>query len=245
MRSRGGMTSSQTGSNRLIQPWQGELWLGADYALFQGLSGHATQHRHYAHQCISVLQGDRAGPWRWIESMREHEADMPGAVVLAVYAEPLSFSLGSLHALARAAPVSLPALAEAMQVIPRQPIPGRLQAALLRMDEQLQGKVSAADLACHVHTSQSHLQRLFDSRLGLSIRRMVLWRRLRLALRLAIQGYSLTEAAHASGFADSAHLSRTLRGMFGISGRQSLRHLHLRLLPPSHPDDVAEVDPLA
>ncbi|MDQ7987377.1 AraC family transcriptional regulator [Pseudomonas sp. G34] len=216
-----------------------------DYALFKGLSGHATQHRHYAHQCISVLQVDQAGSWRWIESMQAHEADMPGAVVLAVYAEPLSFSLCSLHALAEVASALLPGLAKAMQAIARQPIPERLQAALLRMDEQLQGKVSAADLACNVHTSQSHLQRLFDSRLGLSIRRMVLWRRLRLALRLAIQGHSLTEAAHASGFADSAHLSRTLRGMFGISGRQNLRHLSLRLLPLAHPDGVAEVDPLA
>jgi AraC family transcriptional regulator len=31
-----------------------------------------------------------------------------------------------------------------------------------------------------------------------------------------MQGASLAEAAHASGFADSAHLARTSRRMFGI-----------------------------
>jgi AraC-like DNA-binding protein len=30
-------------------------------------------------------------------------------------------------------------------------------------------------------------------------------------------GAALTEAAHGAGFADSAHLSRTFRRMFGIS----------------------------
>jgi AraC-like DNA-binding protein len=30
-------------------------------------------------------------------------------------------------------------------------------------------------------------------------------------------GASLTEAAHAAGFSDSAHLSRTFRRMFGVS----------------------------
>lgn len=30
-------------------------------------------------------------------------------------------------------------------------------------------------------------------------------------------GSSLTEAAHAAGFADSAHFSRTFRRMFGVA----------------------------
>lgn len=32
-----------------------------------------------------------------------------------------------------------------------------------------------------------------------------------------MRGSSLTEAAHVAGFADSAHLSRTFRSMFGIA----------------------------
>jgi transcriptional regulator GlxA family with amidase domain len=36
---------------------------------------------------------------------------------------------------------------------------------------------------------------------------------------------SLTEAAMAAGFADSAHLSRSLRQQFGIRASEALRHL--------------------
>ena len=32
-----------------------------------------------------------------------------------------------------------------------------------------------------------------------------------------MRGASLTEAAHLAGFADSAHLSRTFRAMFGVA----------------------------
>ena len=37
------------------------------------------------------------------------------------------------------------------------------------------------------------------------------------ALELFVEGASLTDAAHGAGFADSAHLSRTFRRMFGIN----------------------------
>lgn len=230
-------------SIRANQPWRGELWLGTDFALFKGLTGHASPHRHYAHQCLSVLLAGKPGPWQWTESMQAHAVEVSDAEVLAVYAEPSSFEIASLRAIAEADHGSLAALARTVQSIRRQPLPERLQAVLRQMDDHLLEKLSAAELARHVHTSVSHLQRLFDSQLGVSIRRMVLWRRLRLALMLAMQGSSLTEAAHAAGFADSAHLSRTLRSMFGISGRQNLRHLHLRLLPAHHPGGTAGVDP--
>nr|WP_314871969.1 AraC family transcriptional regulator [uncultured Pseudomonas sp.] len=225
------------------QPWRGELWLGTDFALFKGLTGHASPHQHYAHQCLSVLQAGEPGPWQWTESMQAHAVEVTDAEVLAVYAEPSSFDIASLHAIAAADYSSLAALAQTVQSIRRQPLPERLQAVLRQIDDHLLEKLSAAELASNVHTSVSHLQRLFDRQLGVSIRRMVLWRRLRLALRLAMQGSSLTEAAHAAGFADSAHLSRTLRSMFGISGRQTLRHLHLRLLPAHPPGGTAGVAP--
>ena len=64
----------------------------------------------------------------------------------------------------------------------------------------------------------------------LSVRRLVLWQRLRVALQLALGGSSLTEAATCAGFADSAHLSRSVRQQFGIRADRTLRHLRLRLL---------------
>jgi AraC family transcriptional regulator len=45
----------------------------------------------------------------------------------------------------------------------------------------------------------------------------VLWTRLNEAIQIAMAGRSWTEASHAAGFADSAHLTRTFRRMFGMN----------------------------
>jgi AraC-like DNA-binding protein len=44
----------------------------------------------------------------------------------------------------------------------------------------------------------------------------VLWLRLERALGAYVAGKTLTEAAYAGGFSDSAHFSRTFKKMFGI-----------------------------
>ena len=59
---------------------------------------------------------------------------------------------------------------------------------------------------------------------GLPLRRYVLWLRLRDVLLSLAEGASLTEAAHAAGFADSAHMSRTFRDMFGVRPSMFLKN---------------------
>jgi len=71
---------------------------------------------------------------------------------------------------------------------------------------------------------------LFVSQVGLPVRRLVLWRRLRLAMAAILAGSPVTDAAHAAGFADSAHFSRSLKKLFGVTARQALQHIELRLL---------------
>lgn len=83
--------------------------------------------------------------------------------------------------------------------------------------ERLDGAVTLAALAAAVHRSPSRLAHRFRDATGLPLRRYVLWCRLRVAVERAMRGASLTEAAHAAGFADSAHLSRTFRATFGIA----------------------------
>lgn len=75
---------------------------------------------------------------------------------------------------------------------------------------------SAANVA---HVSAAHLARLFRTECGTTFRAYVRWRRLLRAVEMALAGTSLTDAAHAAGFADSAHLSRTFREMFGVAPR--------------------------
>jgi AraC-like DNA-binding protein len=93
----------------------------------------------------------------------------------------------------------------------------RVASALAWIAQHLEAPVRLAAVAAAVQLSASHLAHLFSAEVGVPLRRYVLWRRLRAALELAMSGDSLTHAAHAAGFADSAHLSRTFRANFGVA----------------------------
>lgn len=71
--------------------------------------------------------------------------------------------------------------------------------------------------------SESRFLHLFSEHAGLPWRRYLLWRRLQACMRAAFAGSSLTRAAHAGGFSDSAHLSRTFRAMFGLTPAEIVR----------------------
>jgi AraC-like DNA-binding protein len=88
----------------------------------------------------------------------------------------------------------------------------------VRLDET----VSLKDAAAFVGLSPGRTRHLFIEQTGLPLRTYVLWLRLMRAVELYASRASLTEAAHGAGFADSAHLSRTFRRMFGVAA-DSLR----------------------
>ncbi|WP_067472595.1 helix-turn-helix transcriptional regulator [Nocardia amamiensis] len=93
-----------------------------------------------------------------------------------------------------------PAVAEILRILPT-----RLDAGPIRL----------ADLARTVHLSESRLAHVFSDEIGLPLRPYVRWLRIQRAVELIATGRSLTAAAHGAGFADSAHLTRTCRAMFG------------------------------
>jgi AraC family transcriptional regulator len=64
--------------------------------------------------------------------------------------------------------------------------------------------------------SPSRASHLFVEETGLPFRTYVLWLRLTRAVDAHVSGMNLTEAAQDAGFADSAHLSRTFKRMFGL-----------------------------
>jgi AraC family transcriptional regulator len=77
-------------------------------------------------------------------------------------------------------------------------------------------RISLEDAAAMVYLSPSRFAHLFAEHVGLPFRRYVLWRKLTRAMVQKGHGLTLTEAAHAGGFSDSAHLTRTFYQMFGI-----------------------------
>jgi AraC-like DNA-binding protein len=96
------------------------------------------------------------------------------------------------------------------------------------------GDVRAAALAARCGLSVSRLSHLFNDEVGTPLRPFILWLRLQTAGRHISGGASLTHAAHAAGFHDSAHLSRVFKSTFGLSPSTLLGSIQW-VLPPVTP----------
>jgi AraC family transcriptional regulator len=82
--------------------------------------------------------------------------------------------------------------------------------------DNLDRSLSIDEAAREVGLSSSRASHLFVEETGLPFRTYVLWQRLVRAVDAHIGGSTLTDAAQEAGFADSAHLSRTFKRMFGL-----------------------------
>ncbi len=79
------------------------------------------------------------------------------------------------------------------------------------------GDNSLNALASAVGLSPGRLMHAFTTSIGVPIRPYLAWLKLQRAAAAITTGTPLSQAAHAAGFADAAHMSRTFRRMFGIS----------------------------
>ena len=93
----------------------------------------------------------------------------------------------------------------------------RVNASLEWIHDHLDAPISLAQAAAVAHLSPSRFRHLFVAQTGISFRAYLLWTRVRRAVLEGLAGGSWTAAAQQAGFADSAHLSRTCRRMFGIA----------------------------
>jgi AraC-like DNA-binding protein len=100
---------------------------------------------------------------------------------------------------------------------PREPSDPRVIAAIELIGRRLDEAPSLDEVAGAVHLSPGRFRHLFVEQTGMPMRTYVLWRRLLRVWSLLMEGETLSGAAHAAGFADSAHLSRTARTMFGLA----------------------------
>ena len=99
----------------------------------------------------------------------------------------------------------------------RLPRDGRIARVLVEIDRRPAafGRLhDAAALAC---LSSSRFRARFNAEVGLPFRRYRLWRRMAAVMRAIAAGGNLTDAALASGFSSSAHLSSAFKRMFGLA----------------------------
>lgn len=113
---------------------------------------------------------------------------------------------------------------------PVDPRAAQVARALARSPDE---NVPAESLAQQVGLSGSRLEHLFTRSYGVPLRAWRGWWRMRLAAERLLEGRTLTEAAHAAGFHDSAHFSNTFRQTFGLPPSLVFgRELEGRLIGP-------------
>ncbi|KQV60775.1 hypothetical protein ASC95_04910 [Pelomonas sp. Root1217] len=109
------------------------------------------------------------------------------------------------------------------QSLPGLSVDPRISRAIEFLRARLAEPVTLAQAAAAAHLSPSRFRHLFVAQTGMSLRAYLLWARVEAAVGAAMGGQSWTEAAQDCGFADSAHLSRTCRRMFGIAPTMLVR----------------------
>ncbi len=92
----------------------------------------------------------------------------------------------------------------------------RIVRAVKYVNEHLSASLTLKEVARVAYLSPSRFRHLFAEQTGMGLRQYILWRRFVSVWEHRMNGASLSTAAHAAGFADSAHLARTSRRMFGI-----------------------------
>ena len=92
----------------------------------------------------------------------------------------------------------------------------RILRAVTYINAHLDRPLTLEEVAGEACLSPSRFRHLFVEQTGTGLRPYILWRRFVRVWELLMGGATLSAAAHAAGFADAAHLSRTARSMFGF-----------------------------
>jgi AraC-like DNA-binding protein len=176
-----------------------------------------------------------------------HEVDAQGTTVLIAFVDPES-EVGAGLRRRMSAPVDvLPAREVAgwrreLGAPPLAPVavqawwqarlateraPGRIHPRVRRVLRWLRQNLDATEedrslerLAGLAGLSPSRFMHAFTESLGVPLRPYLLWLRLQHAAGQILAGATATAAAHAAGFSDAAHLSRTFRRMLGTTPRE-------------------------
>ncbi len=92
----------------------------------------------------------------------------------------------------------------------------RIRKIAHKIRTELPDSIRMKEIGKDFSISEDRLIRLFKENLGIPLRRYLLWVRVMSAVKLLKEGKNLTEVAHAAGFSDSAHFTRTFKENFGF-----------------------------
>jgi len=210
--------------------WHGELFLSRGWAHYRGTAGDTAMHAHYPVQLVfspttpalvKLETHELKGTVLTVASNVPHLLQASKHSVDLLYIEPTL--IHATLAEVETAKDGLIQLNNTSLKIDDQ----RIVRALKTVDDALGTKIHLDMVARAAGLSKSNFTALFRSVVGMPLRRYVLWRRLNLAVAAMGDGADATTAAHVAGFSDSAHFSRTMKKMFGVSPSGGLRGIKL------------------
>ena len=115
---------------------------------------------------------------------------------------------------------------------PARRLDERVTKVLVAIRESDDLRMSLEDAAGMAFLSPSRFAHLFKQQVGLPFRRYMLWRKLTRAMLAIGRERTIAAAAHASDFADAAHLTRTFYQMFGIPPSVMMRGEFFEIASP-------------
>lgn len=98
----------------------------------------------------------------------------------------------------------------------------RLASLLAMLEAEPMNRLSQTDLAARLGLERTQALRYFKATTGSTFRRYKRWVGLQNAARLIVAGELVRTAALDSGFADTAHLTRTFRQSFGLTPSEAI-----------------------
>lgn len=223
----------------------GEIEFGAAWVAFRGRHSDNNLHAHAAIQVVTASKGEvtvatsegtmLCAPSITIRSGVMHLL-LPGDRCTILLVQPQSILGLRLQELSPdpigASPPSITAclsstkpLDEVIRALEQQlsSSPPEVAPRLLKAIEWIaspafvDSTVSVDAAASRSGLSPARLRALAKAQLGVPLAKLVLWHKVRVASGALLQGLPPAEAAAAAGFADQAHLSRTMRQVLGLT----------------------------
>lgn len=216
-------------------PWSGAISAGDGWVLFKGASAGNTLHAHPALQLTTAQDGAvsilgqhgfvRRSPAIIVRPKVLHQlAPHPSVHVLLVEPQSPLAQYILAHTPPEpicAAPIKLRrALANGPKAVlaglPPLPLDPKLATAMATLRNGADA-IAVTQAAKAAGLSPSRLRALAQAHLGLSLGEWLVWRKLDRACAALSRGAKLADAAARGGFADQAHLTRTMRRVFGVT----------------------------
>lgn len=222
--------------------WTGRVSFGEGWAAYRGEADQQSPHAHATLQLVVAARGDVAvelgsgtviAPGVLLAPRVRHLTRPSAAELTFVYVEPhapLGRSLLARLGGKKAAPAdptnvavirSGPRLEESIGSLfaaePALRLDERLASALRSIESNIASRTAVADAAMDAKLSPSRLRAIAQVELGLPLAQWIVWCKLARAGRALARGETLVQAATAGGFADQAHLTRTMRRTFGVT----------------------------